>query len=210
MLLRTFKSQQHLPECVTSGAEALRFIEGTTLDGIVLFDSLPDMNGTSFLEALRAGGSTVPALVYTEQYSVSNCARILDAGADDCIAAPPAQLELCARVRAMLRRRANYIPDLLTVGALTLNRSSYTLQHKGLTAQISGKEFRIIETLMEHPQFTVTSEQLITHVWGQNCKVNSSVIWVHVSNIRRVLKNLNAPVEIRFIRGAGYTLIAQS
>ena len=95
---------------------------------------------------------------------------------------PCATPELLARVRAMLRRKENYLPDLLTVGSLALNRSTYELSWQGKSQSLSGREFQILEMLMERPGFVVTTNQLLSHVWG----------W--------------APAGIRFLRGAGYVL----
>ena len=112
---------------------------------------------------------------------------------------PCATPELLARVRAMLRRKENYLPDLLTVGGLALNRSTYG-------QSLSGREFQILEMLMERPGFVVTTNQLLSHVWGWDSDVDCSVVWVHISNIRKKLARLGAPAGIRFLRGAGYVL----
>ena len=124
---------------------------------------------------------------------------------------PCATPELLARVRAMLRRKENYLPDLLTVGGLTLNRSTYELSWQGKSQSLSGREFQILEMLMERPGFVVTTNQLLSHVWGWDSDVDCSVVWVHISNIRKKLARLGAPAGIRFLRGAGYVLeVAQS
>lgn len=119
---------------------------------------------------------------------------------------PCATPELLARVRAMLRRKENYLPDLLTVGGLALNRSTYELSWQGKSQSLSGREFQILEMLMERPGFVVTTNQLLSHVWGWDSDVDCSVVWVHISNIRKKLARLGAPAGIRFLRGAGYVL----
>ena len=119
---------------------------------------------------------------------------------------PCATPELLARVRAMLRRKENYLPDLLTVGSLALNRSTYELSWQGKSQSLSGREFQILEMLMERPGFVVTTNQLLSHVWGWDSDVDCSVVWVHISNIRKKLARLGAPAGIRFLRGAGYVL----
>lgn len=120
---------------------------------------------------------------------------------------PCATPELLARVRAMLRRKENYLPDLLTVGGLALNRSTYELSWQGKSQSLSGREFQILEMLMERPGFVVTTNQLLSHVWGWDSDVDCSVVWVHISNICKKLARLGAPAGIRFLRGgAGYVL----
>ncbi len=94
----------------------------------------------------------------------------------------------------------------MTVGDLSLNRSTYELLYHGETRSLSGREFQIMEILMQRPGFVVTTDVFLSHVWGWNSEVDISVVWVHISNIRKKLNQLKAPVEIRFIRGAGYVL----
>ena len=132
----------------------------------------------------------------------------LDAGADDYLPKPFATGELLARVRAMLRRKDNFIPDLLSFGEVSLNRSTYELVLGGKSQPLSGREFQVMEMLMQKPGAIVSTEQLITHIWGWDTSVDTSVVWVHVSNIRKKLEALSAPVSIKFVRNAGYMLEA--
>ena len=108
----------------------------------------------------------------------------------------------------MLRRKDNYLPDLLRAGPLQLNRSAHTLSCGPGTQTLSGREFQIMEMLMERPSFIVPSDALMAHVWGWDSEVDVSVVWVHISNIRKKLAALEAPVTIRFVRSADYTLEA--
>ena len=130
----------------------------------------------------------------------------LNAGADDYLPKPFSTDELLARVRAMLRRRDFFTPDLLTLGAVSLNRSTYELSCREQTLSLSGKEFQVLELLMEHPRIVLSTDQIITRVWGWDTDVDTSVVWVHISNLRKKLNALSAPVRLRFLRGAGYVL----
>ena len=80
--------------------------------------------------------------------------------------------------------------------------------YDGKTQALSGKEFQVMEMLMQNRGVIVTAEQLITHIWGWNTDVDTSVVYVHVSNIRKKLDALSAPVAIKFVRNAGYILEA--
>jgi len=130
----------------------------------------------------------------------------LDAGADDYLQKPFATSELLARTRAMLRRKENYCPDLLAVGEVFLNRSTYSLCYQENMQALSGREFQIMEMLMQKPQMIVPTEQFMSHIWGWDSNVDTSVVWVHISNLRKKIGALCAPLEIRFIRNAGYIL----
>ena len=87
-----------------------------------------------------------------------------------------------------------------------LNRSTYELSCNGLTQALSGREFQIMEMLIQRPSFIVTADEFLAHVWGWDSEVDISVVWVHISNLRKKLAALKAPVTIRFVRNAGYTL----
>ena len=167
---------------------------------------MPSMDGLTLLKKLRAKGITTPALFLTARTEIDQRIEGLDAGADDYLPKPFSTGELLARVRAMLRRKDNYTPDILAFGALSLNRSTYELMCGGKTQALSGKEFQVMEMLMQNPNAIVTAEQLITHIWGWNTNVDTSVVWVHISNIRKKLEALSAPVTIKFVRSAGYML----
>ena len=95
---------------------------------------------------------------------------------------------------------------MLSFGALSLNRSTYELVCNGRTQALSGKEFQVMEMLMQNAGVIVTAEQMITHIWGWDTSVDTSVIWVHISNIRKKIDSLGAPVSIKFVRNVGYTL----
>jgi DNA-binding response OmpR family regulator len=134
----------------------------------------------------------------------------LDAGADDYLPKPFSTTELLARVRAMLRRRDNYTPDLLQCGNVQLDRSTYELSCGEKRQTLSAKEFQIAELLMERPGTIVTTDRLVSQVWGWDADVDTSVVWVHISNLRKKLHSVGARVEIRFVRNAGYILEEQT
>lgn len=130
----------------------------------------------------------------------------LDAGADDYLPKPFSTAELLARVRAMLRRKDTYLPDLLSLGPVTLNRSTYQLGYQERVQSLSGKEFQLLEMMMQAPNTILPTERFITHLWGWDTNVDTSVVWVHISNLRKKIAALQAPLEIRFVRNAGYVL----
>lgn len=122
------------------------------------------------------------------------------------LAKPFAVPELLARVRAMLRRKGTFSPGLLQAGPLTLNRSTYELCWNGRTQPLSGREFQVMEMLMERPGCVVPCDDLLFHVWGWDSPVEVNVVWVHISNLRKKMEKLGTSASIRFLRGAGYVL----
>ena len=207
-LVHIFETNHYVVDGVSDGSLAFDYASSGEYDGLVLDIMMPGMDGINLLKKLRKDGITTPALFLTAKTETYQKIEGLDAGADDYLPKPFATGELLARVRAMLRRKDNFVPDLLCFGELVLNRSTYEIAYNGIAQSLSGKEFQVMEMLMQQPGMIVTAEQLITHIWGWETDVDTSVIWVHISNIRKKLDILSAPVAIRFVRNAGYILEA--
>lgn len=207
-LLHIFTSHQYAADGVTNGNDALDYAQSGEYDGLILDVMMPGMDGITVLRRLRAAGITTPALFLTARAEIADRVEGLDAGADDYLPKPFSTGELLARVRAMLRRRETFVPDLLTVHGVTLNLSTYELVGPGESVVLSGKEFQIMEMLMTRPGSVLPTEQLITHIWGWDTGIDTSVVWVHVSNLRRKLEKIHAPLAVRFLRGGGYVLEA--
>ncbi len=210
---RLLKSLVHILEMnkfsvdgVDNGIDALEYAGSGEYDGLVLDIMMPGLDGIQVLRRLREKSITTPALFLTARTEVHQRVEGLDAGADDYLPKPFSTDELLARVRAMLRRRDSFVPDLLKVGAVALDRSTYELSYNRSTIALSGKEFQVMEILMSNPRIIISTEQIISKAWGWDTGVDTSVVWVHISNLRKRLGALSAPLRIRFIRGAGYVL----
>ena len=202
-LTRIFELNNYSVDGVDNGSDAFDFASSGEYDGLVLDIMMPGMDGITLLKMLRNNGITTPTLFLSARTEVEQRIEGLDAGADDYLPKPFSTGELLARVRAMLRRKDNFTPDLLEFGELSLNRSTYELVFDGKNQPLSGKEFQVMEMLMQNPKIFVTVEQLITHIWGWDTSVDTSVVWAHVSNIRKKLESLSVPVSIKFVRNAG-------
>ena len=209
-LVHIFETNHYVVDGVCDGSVAFDFASSDEYDGLILDIMMPGMDGITLLKKLRGKGITVPVLFLTARTEIDQRIEGLDAGADDYLPKPFSTGELLARVRAMLRRKAHFVPDILTFGDLSLNRSTYELVCRNQSLALSGKEFQVMEILMQNPNSIVTAERLMVHIWGWDTNVDTSVLWVHISNIRKKLELLSAPVSIRFVRNAGYMLEASS
>ena len=191
---------------VSNGEDALEYGQTGEYDGLILDIMMPGLDGLQVLQTLRRNGIKTPALFLTARTEISQRVEGLDAGADDYLPKPFSTAELLARIRAMLRRKDTYLPDLLAIGSVILNRSTYQLVFQDKIQTLSGKEFQILGMMMQAPGTIIPTDRIITHLWGWDTNVDTSVVWVHISNLRKKISAIGAPMEIRFIRNAGYVL----
>ena len=191
---------------VSNGEDALEYGQTGEYDGLILDIMMPGLDGLQVLQTLRRNGIKTPALFLTARTEISQRVEGLDAGADDYLPKPFSTAELLARIRAMLRRKDTYLPDLLAIGSVILNRSTYQLVFQDKIQTLSGNEFQILEMMMQAPGTIIPTDRFITHLWGWDTNVDTSIVWVHISNLRKKISAIGAPMEIRFIRNAGYVL----
>lgn len=194
-------------DAVYNGRDALDYAAGGDYDGVILDWMMPEPDGVQVLQALRARGVATPCLMLTARDAVQDRVTGLDAGADDYLPKPFATSELLARVRAMLRRRADYAPDVLRFGDIALDRAGMTLHRGDAAVKLSNKAFQLMELLVERPQTVHPIDGIMERVWGWDSDAETSVVWVNISLLRKKLAELGANVEIRATRGVGYSLV---
>lgn len=197
---------RYTAELVSNGTDALEWALSGEYDALILDIMLPGMSGLEVLAQLRELGRKTPVLLLTALSDVPARVRGLDAGADDYLVKPFASDELIARVRAMLRRADNYVPDILTYGDLQLDCSRYDLSAGDSSVRLNNKEFRLMELLMRSPGRVYSTDRLLDLVWGWDSGVDSHVVWTNIANLRRTLRSIGAHEYIHSVRGEGYSL----
>ena len=205
-LVTILKHNNYAVDAVFDGQQALDYLECGIYDGLILDLMMPKVDGITVLKTIRRKGNKIPVLILTAKSEVDDKVFGLDCGADDYLPKPFSTPELLARIRAMLRRKENYSPDLLPFEGLTLNRSTYELTYGGKSVSLSGKEFQIMEMFMMNPKCILSAEQLMDRVWGLESETEISVVWTYISYLRKKLKTLDSSVTIRAVRNVGYTL----
>ncbi|MFR5071735.1 MAG: winged helix-turn-helix domain-containing protein [Bianqueaceae bacterium] len=118
--------------------------------------------------------------------------------------------ELLARVRAMLRRREEFTPDILQCGNISLNLQNFELSGSGRSFTLPKLEFKMMELLMLNQGIYLSSEDLLVKVWGYDTNAEIGIVWVYISYLRKRLTALNANIEIRAKRNIGYMLEAMA
>ena len=192
------------------GGAALDCALSADYDGIVLDVMMPVLDGLEVLSRLRAAGIDTPVLMLTAKSQTGDKIAGLDAGADDYLGKPFSMDELLARVRAVTRRQAALVPDVLHAGNLALDRATFTLSAGESSMRLSRREFQLLELLLQNQGRYLPGERLLERVWGADCEAGDSVLWVYLSYLRKKLAGVGADVEIRSARGLGYRLEAKA
>ena len=175
-------------------------------DAIILDVMMPKLNGVEVLQKLRDAGVTTPVMMLTAKAQTGDRITGFNAGADDYLPKPFASAEFLARVRALTRRSSTYVPSVLTVGNVSLDCSQYDLSTPEGCIRLSNKEYQLMELFMRHPRQVFSSDHLMERIWQADSDAEIDVIWTYIGFLRKKLKQLNANVEIKTIRGAGYSL----
>ena len=197
-------------DAVYDGQEALDYAENDRYDGIILDVMMPQKSGLEVLKALRARGDKTPILLLTAKAEVEDRIQGLDLGADDYLPKPFAMGELLARIRAMLRRREEFTPDLLQLGNLSLDRRSYTLSVGENHLLLPKLEYQIMGLFLLNRGVYLSTEDILVKVWGYDTEAELGIVWVYISYLRKKLAGLGANVVIRAKRNIGYTLEVKS
>ena len=196
----------YMVDSVYDGITAFEYAKAEEYDAIILDIMMPGMNGIEVLKKLRKEGVGTPVLLLTAKAEVEDKIEGLDAGADDYLAKPFAMGELLARVRALLRRRENYTPNVLECGNISLDRNTYELRGKTESMVLSKIEYQMMELFMLNRGIYLSTEDILVKVWGYETDAELGIVWVYISNLRKKLTSLEANVEIKAKRNIGYTL----
>ncbi len=200
------KKNKYAVDIVHNGLDALDFIGQYSYDGLVLDIMMPKMDGLTLLKEIRKQGNKTPVLFLTAKSEVEDRVAGLDAGADDYLPKPFAATEFLARVRALTRRSGNYVSSVITFGNTALDCGEYSLSVKNEAVKLNNKEFQLMQLFMKYPHKVFSSEHLMENVWGFDCESEMDVVWTYIGFLRKKLRQLNADIEIKTIRGAGYAL----
>ena len=174
---------------------------------LVLLDlMLPDGNGLVLLREWRKEGRSMPVLALTARDLLADKIAGLDAGADDYLTKPFAFEELLARIRALLRRRTAEPMDVLSLGDLTLDRTTRRVHRGKREIDLMPKEFALLEHFLLHPGATLTRAEIAEHVWDERYEARSNVIDVMVARLRRKLEAGDSSRVLHAVPGMGYVL----
>lgn len=197
-------------DVVYDGLSALDYLATENYDGVILDVMMPRLDGIQVLKRMRETGDRTPVLLLTAKSEIDDRVSGLDSGANDYLTKPFDMKELLARIRAMTRIQSVQTDKTLTCGKVTLDCSSYDLTGPGGSCKLAGKEYQMMEMLMRNPRRLISTEHFMDRIWGYDSEAELNTVWVYISMLRKKLKAIDADIEIKAQRGAGYYLEGQA
>lgn len=206
-LVSILKKEKYNVTPVYDGEDGLYYGLSNSYDLIILDVVLPNKNGFSILEEIRKAKIGTPVLMLTALSQEADKLKGFDLGADDYLPKPFSTPELLARIRALLRRKGEYINDSsISYGNTTLNLKTYELSTENSSLKVSAKECELLRFFLSNTKFIATRDDLINKVWGFDSEIESNSIEVYISFLRKKLSFLKSNINITTIRGVGYKL----
>ena len=187
------------------GEEGLLYAKQGIYDAIILDIMLPIMNGYEVLSNLRNSKIFTPVLILTAKDAINDKLRGFRMGADDYLVKPFNREELIVRLEALIRRaNGNYSENIIEFKDLKLDLNNRKTTVNDTEFMLQGKQFDMLEYLINSKNTIITKEQIFDKIWGFNSETTANVIEVYASGLRKELKKVGYDKYLKTIRGVGY------
>lgn len=186
------KKQDFLVESAADGVSALDLLAVSQYDLIILDLLLPDIPGLDICKKLRASGNATPIIMLTGRAAIDDKEAGFNTGADDYLTKPFSLKELLVRMRAVLRRPASLISNVLRCGNIELNTDNRTLTKNGKEIILSPTEISLLELLMKHPQQFFSTDVLLARVWPSDKESTDEAVRASIKRLRRKIDDAEA------------------
>ena len=208
--LKTFFEKKNFNvEIVKDGEDALFQAESMKPDVVLLDWMLPNMSGLEICRQIRTAKDIkkTPIIFLTAKGEEEDKLRGLDTGADDYVTKPFSQMELLARINALLRRSnpSNLDDELSYKKLIIMNLKTHRVKREGKEVKLNPKEFDLLKLFMENPGKVFSRDQLLDKIWG-NINVEPRTVDVHIRRLRKNINVNNTKDLIRTVRSSGYSL----
>ncbi len=191
---------------VFDGEEGLYMSLSNAYDLVILDIMLPEINGFEILKTIRKKAIQTPVIILTAKDTTEDIVHGLETGANDYLVKPFAFAELLARIRAVMRGRAEKKCQTLSAGDLSLNFTERTALRNGKKIELSEKEYLLLDYLMRNQGQILTRSMILEKVWGYNFDTNSNIIEVHINRLRAKIDRDFETKLIHTIKSVGYVL----
>ena len=205
-LIEWLESDGYTVEHSLNGEDALQLLDNFKYDLLVLDRGLPGINGAEVLRQYRAGGGKAPIIFLTGDNTLLSKTEGFDSGADDYVTKPFEPEELSARIRAILRRPATLVPDVLAVRNVQLDARTQKVTVDGEQLSLPKLEYAALEFLMRSPNRCYSSQELLAAVWRSDSECTEDAVRSCFKRLRKKLTDKAGNCIVSTIHGAGYTI----
>ena len=206
LITKKLKKEYYGVDSCFDGEEAVRYVEGTEYDAIILDIMLPKLDGFEVIKRIRAKKNKVPILLLTARDNIDDKVKGLDYGADDYLVKPFIFEELMARIRVLLRRNSGNADNVVTIANLKVDLDAKTVFRDDILIKLSGREYSILEYLIRNKGKILSRERIEDHIWNYDYEGGTNVIDVYIRYLRKKIDDSYTPKLIHTVRGLGYVL----
>ena len=206
LITKKLKKEYYGVDSCFYGEEAIRYVEATEYDAVILDIMLPKLDGFEVIKRIRAKKNKVPILLLTARDNIDDKVKGLDYGADDYLVKPFIFEELMARIRVLLRRNSGNADNVVTIANLKVDLDAKTVFRDDLLIKLSGREYSILEYLIRNKGKILSRERIEDHIWNYDYEGGTNVIDVYIRYLRKKIDDSYTPKLIHTIRGLGYVL----
>lgn len=209
MLKRSLAFEGYAVATASNGQEGLKLLLQEEPNLVVLDVMMPQLDGWEVCRRIRESGSEVPILMLTAKDEVADRVKGLDLGADDYLVKPFALEELLARVRSLLRRRADKAEQQthrVQAEDVLLDLDTREVNREGKSIELTTKEFDLLHLFLQNPRRVLSRDLIMEKVWGYDYSGESNVLEVYIALLRQKLEEHGGKRIIQTVRGAGYVL----
>lgn len=206
--METLSGVGYQVSCAQDGVTGFDMAQAGSYDILIVDRMLPERDGLTMVQQLRAAGQNVPVLFLSALGEVEDRVAGLQAGGDDYLVKPYAITELTARLEALARRQAGKNETSLTLADLSVDLVARTVTRAGAPIDMQPREFVLLEYLLRNRGQVVTRRMLLENVWNYQFDPQTNVIDVHISRLRAKIDRDFTPPLLHTIRGAGYMMRA--
>ena len=206
-IVKGLREAGHAVDHAGDGKDGLFLAAGKNYDAMVIDRMLPNVDGLTIIQTLRATENKTPIVILSALADVEERVKGLRAGGDDYLVKPFAFSELLARLEAQVRRAsAQSEQTTIRVGDLVIDLLSRECHRGDQRIDLKQREFQLLEFIMRHAGHVVTRTMILENVWDYNFNPQTNVIDVHISRLRQKIdKTFDRPL-LHTVRGAGYVI----
>lgn len=200
------EEEGYVVDVAHDGEEGLYMAENFPADVVILDIMLPLMDGLTVLNKMRKKSITSPVILLTARDALVDKIKGLDTGADDYLTKPFVFGELLARVRSLIRRKAQVKEAVIRIGDLEINTASHEVKRGGKPVSLSAREYALLEYLAYKKDNVVSRTDIVEHIYHEETEMDSNVVDVYINYLRNKIDKGFKKKLLHTIRGAGYML----